>query len=75
MIKGLAKKQSPTSAQAKLVDSRFARASIGTLFNVVPFDEEEHDEEDKEWCPVQQQYQAADQVEWFVLKVCVSQSC
>ncbi|KAG8419809.1 hypothetical protein J3458_004646 [Metarhizium acridum] len=68
VVNGLKKQQCQTSAQHCLVDSRFARASIGTTYNALPFDEDIHDIKDKEWCPVQREYQASDQVHWFIYK-------
>ncbi|KAK9436327.1 actin-like ATPase domain-containing protein [Metarhizium brunneum] len=68
VINGLKNQKSQTSAQHILVDSRFARASIGTTYNDLPFDEDIHDINDKEWCPVQQEYQASDQIRWFIYK-------
>ncbi|KID99979.1 actin-like ATPase domain-containing protein, partial [Metarhizium majus ARSEF 297] len=51
VIHGLKREQSLSSAQYNLVDSRFARASIGTMYNAIPFEEDVHDIKDKEWCP------------------------
>ncbi|EXV04309.1 Hsp70 family protein [Metarhizium robertsii] len=68
VIHGLKREQSLSSAQCNLVDSRFARASIGTMYNALPFEEDVHDIKDKEWCPMQQEYQASDQIHWFIYK-------
>lgn len=39
------------------------------MYNALPFEEDVHDIKDKEWCPMQQEYQASDQIHWFIYKV------
>ncbi|EHK15658.1 uncharacterized protein TRIVIDRAFT_38815 [Trichoderma virens Gv29-8] len=46
--------------------SRIARASYGTMCNVTPWREGEHDLRDKEWCPITRVFIAADQASWFL---------
>lgn len=60
--------QSGTIAVA--VDSRVARASYGTLCNIVPFDAAEHDDEDRVFDDVHQDFLAVDQARWFLTIVC-----
>ncbi|RFU72728.1 hypothetical protein TARUN_9531 [Trichoderma arundinaceum] len=48
------------------IRSRIARASYGTMCNVTPWCEEEHDMRDREWCPITRVYIAADQASWFL---------
>ncbi|KAH7329328.1 hypothetical protein B0I35DRAFT_473943 [Stachybotrys elegans] len=48
------------------VDSRIARASIGTLTNILPWDPELHRTADKSWCHIQQDFLAVDQTQWFL---------
>lgn len=51
---------------AVAVQSRIARASYGTLVNIVPFEAEEHEACDRVWCAVQQVFVAVDQTQWFL---------
>ncbi|TFB06377.1 Heat shock 70 kDa protein 12B [Trichoderma ghanense] len=63
VIRGL---ETSDSAQESAVRSRIARASYGTMCNVTPWTEDEHDARDKEWCPVTRVFIAADQASWFL---------
>ncbi|PTB81529.1 hypothetical protein M440DRAFT_1427388 [Trichoderma longibrachiatum ATCC 18648] len=63
VIRGL---ETSDNAQESAIRSRFARASYGTMCNVTPWTEGEHDARDKEWCPVTRVYIAADQASWFL---------
>ncbi|KAL7798049.1 hypothetical protein V8C37DRAFT_418546 [Trichoderma ceciliae] len=48
------------------IRSRIARASYGTMCNLTPWHEGEHDMRDKEWCPITRVFIAADQASWFL---------
>ncbi|VUC27157.1 unnamed protein product [Clonostachys rosea] len=48
------------------VRSRIARASYGTTVNIIPWDASEHDSRDKLWCPIQQNFLAVSQTQWFL---------
>jgi len=50
------------------VESRIARASYGLVYRT-KFIEGQHDPRDKRWCPVEEDYFAVGQVEWFLKKV------
>ncbi|TWU76875.1 hypothetical protein ED733_006409 [Metarhizium rileyi] len=67
VINCLRRQQSLYSARPGLVDSRFSRASIGTLFNTL-FDDDIHDIIDKEWSSLECTNQAVDQIHWFIHK-------
>ncbi|OTA06912.1 hypothetical protein A9Z42_0077040 [Trichoderma parareesei] len=62
-IRGLEKSD---NAEESAIRSRIVRASYGTMCNVTPWTEGEHDARDKEWCPVTRLYIAADQASWFL---------
>ncbi|KAH0499383.1 hypothetical protein TgHK011_006583 [Trichoderma gracile] len=64
VLRGL--ETSGDDAQESAIRSRIARASYGTMCNVTPWTEDEHDVRDKEWCPVTQVFIAADQASWFL---------
>ncbi|KAM0256669.1 hypothetical protein ACHAQJ_004823 [Trichoderma viride] len=53
-------------AAESAIRSRIARASYGTMCNVTPWSEKDHDIQDKEWCPVTRVFIAADQASWFL---------
>ncbi|RDA94398.1 hypothetical protein CP533_2260 [Ophiocordyceps camponoti-saundersi (nom. inval.)] len=48
------------------VDARVARASYGTTVNILPWTMGEHDARDREWCPLEREYLAVNQVQWFI---------
>ncbi|EQL00080.1 actin-like ATPase domain-containing protein [Ophiocordyceps sinensis CO18] len=63
VLRGFGKcSQSPST----MVDARVARASYGTLMNVLPWDATEHDARDRQWCKLQQEFLAMDQTQWFI---------
>ncbi|KAL7950826.1 hypothetical protein V8C42DRAFT_359648 [Trichoderma barbatum] len=62
-IRGLEKSDSTAESA---ICSRIARASYGTMCNVTPWSEGEHDARDKEWCPITRVFIAADQASWFL---------
>ncbi|KAL7800433.1 hypothetical protein V8C43DRAFT_327236 [Trichoderma afarasin] len=62
-IRGLEK--SDNDAESAIC-SRIARASYGTICNIAPWREGEHDARDKEICPVTRIPIAADQTSWFL---------
>ncbi|UKZ77423.1 hypothetical protein TrVFT333_005144 [Trichoderma virens FT-333] len=62
-IRGLEK--SDNMAESAIC-SRIARASYGTMCNVDPWREGEHDIRDRELCPLTRVYVAADQASWFL---------
>ncbi|KAL6868456.1 hypothetical protein J3F83DRAFT_714726 [Trichoderma novae-zelandiae] len=62
-IRGLEKSD---NAEESAIRSRIARASYGTMCNVTPWSEDEHDARDKEWCPITRVFIAADQASWFL---------
>ncbi|KAK1250373.1 hypothetical protein MKX08_010376 [Trichoderma sp. CBMAI-0020] len=62
-IRGL--EQSDDAAESA-ISSRIARASYGTMCNIIPWREKKHSIQDKEWCPIAQVYMAADQTSWFL---------
>ncbi|PTB65357.1 hypothetical protein BBK36DRAFT_1205073 [Trichoderma citrinoviride] len=62
-IRGLEKSD---NTEESAIRSRIARASYGTICNVTPWTEGEHDARDKEWCPIARAYIAADQASWFL---------
>lgn len=53
------------------VGHRIARASYGTLYNVLPFEASEHHAADRVWCDIQQEFLAVEQTHWFVKVVSV----
>ncbi|KAG9256950.1 uncharacterized protein F5Z01DRAFT_671400 [Emericellopsis atlantica] len=65
VVKGLAE-CSDSSDLAIIVNSRVARVNWGTVTNISPFENDIHDPRDREWCPVEQEWQAKDQVKWFI---------
>ncbi|CAH0049475.1 unnamed protein product [Clonostachys solani] len=48
------------------IKSRIARASYGTTVNIIPWDASEHDSRDRLWCPIQQNFLAVSQTQWFL---------
>ena len=56
---------SPSNGLGVEVEARLARMSYGVK-NSPTFVERVHDERDKYWCPVNEEYRAADQFEWFL---------
>ncbi|RDA89231.1 hypothetical protein CP532_0588 [Ophiocordyceps camponoti-leonardi (nom. inval.)] len=48
------------------VDARVARASYGTTVNILPWTLGEHDARDREWCPLEREFLAMNQVQWFI---------
>ncbi|KAM5351656.1 hypothetical protein ACJ41O_004379 [Fusarium nematophilum] len=65
VLHGLAEK-GLTDSIAVQVDSRISRYNYGTLFNILPFEEDEHHHKDRQYCPVNQDFLAVDQTKWFV---------
>lgn len=64
VLKGLALANSSVPVGPD-VKSRVCRYHIGTIFNVLPWEKDEHDVRDKAWCPINQEFLAVDQVKWF----------
>lgn len=62
-IRGLEQSDGTTESA---ICSRIARASYGTMCNVIPWSEKEHSIQDREWCPIARVYMAADQASWFL---------
>ncbi|ODA82942.1 hypothetical protein RJ55_01451 [Drechmeria coniospora] len=48
------------------VDARVSRASYGTVCNILPWDADGHDAQDKFWCPIHREFIAIDQTRWFI---------
>ncbi|RCI14700.1 hypothetical protein L249_6937 [Ophiocordyceps polyrhachis-furcata BCC 54312] len=48
------------------IDARIARASYGTTVNILPWTFGEHDARDREWCPLEGDFLAMNQVQWFI---------
>lgn len=63
VIRGLEQSDGTTESA---ICSRIARASYGTTHNIVPWSEKEHNIQDREWCPIEKKYMAADQISWFL---------
>ena len=68
MIHGLQLEHANTSLNM-IVTDRVARTSYGTLSNILPWEAKEHDIRDKAWCPIQREFLAVEQVEWFIKAV------
>ncbi|CAM1506541.1 Fc.00g061820.m01.CDS01 [Cosmosporella sp. VM-42] len=63
-IKGLV--DNKLSKSIAVVDSRIARLSYGTLYNVLPFEAKEHDPADRVYCDANQRFLAVEQTKWFL---------
>ncbi|PTB46849.1 hypothetical protein M441DRAFT_445543 [Trichoderma asperellum CBS 433.97] len=62
-IRGLEQSDGKTESA---ICSRIARASYGTMCNVIPWSEKDHSIQDREWCSIARVYMAADQASWFL---------
>ncbi|PHH68703.1 hypothetical protein CDD80_7336 [Ophiocordyceps camponoti-rufipedis] len=63
VLRGMNKVQSNPWAT---IDARVARASFGTTVNIVPWTMGEHDVRDREWCALEGEFLAVNQVQWFI---------
>lgn len=63
VIQGLSTTGAPPVMSIK---SRIARASYGTTVNIIPWDASMHDSRDRLWCPIQQNFLAVSQTQWFL---------
>ncbi|KAK7226046.1 hypothetical protein V2G26_014049 [Clonostachys chloroleuca] len=63
VIQGLSATGAPSVISIK---SRIARASYGTTVNIIPWDASMHDSRDRLWCPIQQNFLAVSQTQWFL---------